>query len=99
MRFTTKGNDFYAIVLNWDADSFLITSLTKDVIGDAKIKDITLLGSSEAIRWEETDKGLRIYFPAQKPCDYAYSFKISFDSEVGKNLKSEASNEMMKHGA
>ena len=99
MRFTTKGNDFYAIVLNWDADSFLITSLTKDVIGDAKIKDITLLGSSEAIRWEETDKGLRIYFPAQKPCDYAYSFKISFESEVAKNLQSEASTEMMKHGA
>lgn len=86
-------------MLNWDADSFLVTSLTKEVIGDAKITGITLLGSDEAIRWEETDKGLRIFFPTQKPCDYAYSFKISFDGEVGKNLKSEASDEVMKHGA
>ena len=29
----------------------------------------------------------------------AYSFKISFDREVGTNLASEASNEVMKHGA
>ena len=99
IRFTTKDNDLYAIVLNWDADSFLVTSLTEEVIGDAKITGITLLGSDEAIRWEETDKGLRIFFPTQKPCDYAYSFKISFDGEVGKNLKSEASDEVMKHGA
>ena len=99
MRFTTKGNDFYAIVLNWDADHVLVRSLDKAAIGDAEIKGVSLLGSAEKLRWEQTDEGLKIYFPTQKPCDYAYSFKISFDREVGTNLVSEASNEVMKHGA
>ena len=58
-----------------------------------------MLGSGEKIRWEQTDEGLRIDFPSQKPCDYAYTFKIAFDREVGKGLPSEASNEVMKHGA
>ena len=99
MRFTTKGNDFYAIVLNGDADYVLVKSLDAATIGDAKIKRVRLLGSKEKLRWEQTGEGLKIYFPAQKPCEYAYSFKISFKGEVGKNLKSEASDEVMKHGA
>ena len=98
IRFTTKGNDFYAIVLNWDADHVLIKSLNKETLGDAKVKDVVLLGSSEKLRWKETPQGFQIYFPKEKPCDYAYSFKISFDREVGMNLESEASNEVLKHG-
>ena len=98
IRFTTKGNDFYAIVLNWDADHVLIKSLNKETLGDAKVKDVVLLGSSEKLRWKETPQGFQIYFPKKKPCDYAYSFKISFDREVGMNLESEASNEVLKHG-
>ena len=98
MRFTTKGNDFYAIVLNGDADYVLVKSLDAATIGDAKIRRVRLLGSKEKLRWEQTGEGLKIYFPAQKPCEYAYSFKISFKGEVGKNLKSEASDEVMKHG-
>ena len=98
IRFTTKDNDFYAIVLNWDADHVLIKSLNKETLGDAKVKDVVLLGSSEKLRWKETPQGFQIYFPKKKPCDYAYSFKISFDREVGMNLESEASNEVLKHG-
>lgn len=98
MRFTTKGNDFYAIVLNGDADYVLVKSLDVATIGDAKIKRVRLLGSKEKLRWEQTGEGLKIYFPAQKPCEYAYSSKISFKGEVGKDLKSEASDEVMKHG-
>ena len=98
MRFTTKGDDFYAIVLNGDADYVLVKSQDAATIGDAKIRRVRLLGSKEKLRWEQTSEGLKIYFPAQKPCEYAYSFKISFKGEVGKNLKSEASDEVMKHG-
>ena len=99
LRFTTKGNDFYVIALNWDAGHILVKSLTPAVIGDAQIKSISMLGSDEAIRWEKTSEGLKIDFPKQKPCDYAYAFKIAFDREVGKDLPSEASNEVLKHGA
>ena len=100
MRFTTKGNDFYAIVLNWDKENgVLINSLDKAAIADAKIVDIKLLGSDEKINWQQTDKGLKISFPDKKPCDYAYSFKISFDKKMGAHLESEMVDEEFKHGS
>ncbi|MDR1172559.1 MAG: alpha-L-fucosidase [Bacteroidales bacterium] len=98
MRFTTKGNDFYAIVLNWDDAGVLVKSLDKNAIGDAKILNIQLLGSNEKIDWQQTDEGLKLSFPKTKPCDFAYSFKITFDRKVGEHLESEAVDEVMKHG-
>ncbi|MDR0844840.1 MAG: alpha-L-fucosidase [Tannerella sp.] len=83
IRFTTKGNDLYAIVLNWDNAGVLIKSLDTNTIGDAKILNIQLLGSDEKIEWQQTDQGLKLSFPKTKPCDYAYTFKISFDKKVG----------------
>lgn len=98
IRFTTKGNHFYAIALNWDTD-LLIKSLDANAIADAKIVNITLLGSEEKITWEQTKDGLKIAFPKNKPCEYAYSFKITFDKKVGEHMESEAVDEVMKHGA
>ncbi len=98
IRFTTKGNDFYAIVLNWGDSDLLIKSLDKHAIADANIQNIVLLGSQEKLNWEQTTEGLKITFPKQKPCEYAYSFKITFDKKVGDHLPSEAVNEVMKHG-
>ncbi|MDR0394058.1 MAG: alpha-L-fucosidase [Tannerella sp.] len=97
IRFTTKKNDFYAIVLNWDNAGTVITSLNKEAIADAKILHVSLLGSNENVKWELTDKGLKLQFPERKPCEYAYTFKISFDRKVGEHLASEATNEVMKH--
>ena len=99
LRFTTKGNDFYVIALNDDADHIIVRSLTPEVVADARINHISMLGSDEIIHWQQTADGLKINFPSQKPCDYAYTFKIAFDREVGKDLPSEASNEVLKHGA
>jgi alpha-L-fucosidase len=99
IRFTTKGNDFYAIVLNWDDAGIVIKSLNRKAIADAKILKVSLLGSNEEIKWEQTAGGLKLFFPENRPCEYAYAFKISFDKKVGEHLKSEAVNEVMKHGA
>jgi alpha-L-fucosidase len=99
IRFTTKGNDFYAIVLNWDDTGVFIKSLNKEVVSDAKIVSVSLLGSDEEISWEQTADGLKLFFSKDRPCDYAYSFKISFNKKVGAHLESEAVNKVMKHGA
>jgi Alpha-L-fucosidase len=99
IRFTTNGNDFFAIVLNWDDNNTLIKSLNKEAIADAKILNISLLGSNEKIDWQQTNEGLKIFFPKNRPCEYAYSFKITFDKKIGEHLESEASNEIMKHGS
>ncbi|MEM9645234.1 MAG: alpha-L-fucosidase C-terminal domain-containing protein, partial [Planctomycetota bacterium] len=41
-----------------------------------EIKSIEMLGSSETIRHERTDKGLVIQMPEKKPCDFAFVFKL-----------------------
>ncbi|MDR3140974.1 MAG: alpha-L-fucosidase [Tannerellaceae bacterium] len=99
IRFTTKGNDLYAISLNWSDGDVLIKSLDKQAIADAKITDIKLLGSDEKINWQQTDGGLKVFFPKTKPGEYAYAFKISFDRKVGEHLPSEAVNEVLKHAS
>jgi alpha-L-fucosidase len=97
IRFTTKGNDFYAIVLNWDDAGVLIKSLDKNAVADAKILHVQMLGSNETIAWTQTDEGLKLSFPTTKPCNSAYTFKITFDKKVGEQLESEASDKPMKH--
>lgn len=98
MRFTTKGNDLYAIVLNWDKAGVLIKSLDKTTVADAKILDVKLLGSDAKISWKQTDQGLKLSVPAEKPCEYAYAFKISFDKKAGSHLESEMIDIPFKHG-
>lgn len=99
IRFTTKGNTLYAIVLNWDAErTVVIKSLNKKTIADAKILRVEMLGSTEKINWKQTNEGLQIKFPRRKPCDYAYTFKIVFNKKVGSHLQPEMSDEPLKHG-
>jgi alpha-L-fucosidase len=99
LRFTTKGNEFYAIALNWDGNETLIRSLDKPAVADAKILNVRMLGSDEKITWTQTDEGLRLSSPKTRPCDFACTYKITFDRKVGEHLPSEAVDEMMKHGS
>ncbi len=98
MRFTSKGNDLYVIVLNGDSQEFMVTSLNTNTIADAKLLNVKLLGSSEKISWKETSNGLKIIFPKDKPDECAYSFKLSFDKPVGAHLPSEMIDIPLKHG-
>lgn len=98
IRFTTKGNDLYAILLGWSDKDVLITSLDSLAIGNARLKDITLLGSDEKIAWKQTPKGLLLTLPKEKPCDYAYSFRLSFDKLPGESLPSEMVDIPFTHG-
>ncbi|MDD4010084.1 MAG: alpha-L-fucosidase C-terminal domain-containing protein, partial [Fermentimonas sp.] len=83
---------------NWSDTDIIVKSLNKEIVDDAEILNVYMLGSDEKINWELTDQGLRLSFPKEKPCNYAYTFKISFDKQVGEQLKSEAVNVIMKHG-
>jgi len=35
-----------------------------------------MLASNESIQWNETENGLEVTFPKEKPCDYAYVLRI-----------------------
>ena len=97
IRFTTKGNTLYAIALNWSDQDITIHSLDKLGIGDSNIQEVSLLGSDEKITWKQTDKGLQVSFPKEKPCAFAYAFKITFDKMAGSQLENEMIDVPMVH--
>ncbi|MHC4458510.1 MAG: alpha-L-fucosidase [Planctomycetota bacterium] len=85
IRFTTKGNVFYAICLAWPGEQVTIKSLGERTLlskGQGKIKDIRMLGSSVRLEWERDDEGVTVELPEVKPCDYAQVLKITLDGDV-----------------
>jgi alpha-L-fucosidase len=80
IRFTQKGNTIYGIVLDWPSDGFVnIETLSKnnELAKGLKIKKIRVLGSSEKIKWHQTEQGLNVVMPKNKPGDFAYTIAIS----------------------
>jgi alpha-L-fucosidase len=73
IRFTTKGSTIYAIALDWPGKTMTVKTLTPDI----KIKAVSLLGSQAKLAWKQTPQGLQVQLPAEKPCDYAYTLKIT----------------------
>jgi alpha-L-fucosidase len=78
IRFTTKGDTLYAIVMAWPADGqAIITSLAKGAAPDGKIEKVELLGHADPLTFTQDDQGLKVTFPADKPCDFFYTLKIT----------------------
>ena len=78
IRFTTKANDLYAIVLDWPEDrQVLVTSLGNQArYMSGKIRAVSLLGSDKKLSWRQTDEGLVVELPESAPNNYAISLKI-----------------------
>ena len=47
-----------------------------------KITSVSLLGSTEKLIWKQTDSGLKVLFPKNKPTEYVHSFKIELSGIV-----------------
>jgi alpha-L-fucosidase len=76
VRFTTKGKNLYAISLAWPTNGITIASLaTTNAVG--RVKSVTLLGHKSKLDFSQDEAGLKINLPAEKPCDYAWAFKIT----------------------
>lgn len=77
VRFTTKGDTLYMIVLGWPTKELKIKSLgTASGLVDRPIKSIELLGSTEAIKWSQNEQALTIQPATNKPSDIAVVLKI-----------------------
>jgi alpha-L-fucosidase len=76
-RFTVKGDNLYAIAQSWPGDTAVITSLAIGKSLEGKITSVTLLGSPGTLKFTQDEQGLKVKLPAQRPCDYAYSLKIT----------------------
>ncbi|MFC2098137.1 alpha-L-fucosidase [Bacteroidota bacterium] len=78
IRFTTKDNSLYAILLGWPEKEILITSLPQsNKLWFGKINNVELLGSKKILAWKQDEEGLTVQMPKEKPCHHAYALKIS----------------------
>jgi alpha-L-fucosidase len=78
LRFTTRGDTLYALALAWPESGMLtIQSLAAGSSSAAgKVADVHLLGHRGSLPSTQSDTGLTITLPAQKPCDHSFAFKI-----------------------
>ncbi|WP_034645125.1 alpha-L-fucosidase [Cellulophaga geojensis] len=79
IRFTTKDNKLYAIVLDWPKDGVVvIESLAKEATyaKDLNITNARVLGSKEKIKWSQEKDGFKVTMPKEKPGDFAYVIEL-----------------------
>ncbi|MEI7902409.1 MAG: alpha-L-fucosidase [bacterium] len=76
IRFTAKGNTVYAVCLAWPDKEVLVRALGKKGLPDKTISAVRMLGSSEPVRWRQTDDGLILSVPRERPCRHAFVYRI-----------------------
>lgn len=78
IRFTIKDDVLYAIVLDWPGEEMIIRSLSTNLrLYSGQIDSVRLLGSDDRIEWSHDEIGLRMKMPSRKPCDYAFTLRIT----------------------
>jgi len=86
IRFNTHGDTLYALVMNWPdpaaAQPVTINSLALNQPAASsgfkgKVKRVELLGHPTPLKFTHDTHGLKVTFPAQKPCDFVYSLRIT----------------------
>ncbi len=99
IRFTTRGNTLSAIALGWPDDSkLLIHSLLPGTPYTAgRVCSVDLLGSKEAVRWQQQADGLAVRLPKIKTTDLAYTLRIqSASSSHGCTTATKAVSSKLK---
>jgi alpha-L-fucosidase len=76
IRFTAKGDSLYAICLAWPDQDVVVRALAKKGAAHKAIATVRMLGSEEAITWRQTDDGLTLSVPREKPCRHAFVYRI-----------------------
>ena len=79
VRFTSKNGVVYAFVMGQNAAETRIAALSPARrLETRKVMRVDLLGSSEPLKWRESQDGLVIASPRVWPTDHAVVFKILF---------------------
>ena len=78
IRFTTKGEALYAICLDWPGDDVVIESLgSESSLLEETIAEVVLVGHGKSLSFSREPRGLVVTMPEEKPCECAYSLKIT----------------------
>lgn len=76
-RFTTRGENLYAIALGWPEDGvFRIRTLKEGGVLENEIKKVTMPGLAEPLEFTRKDDALYVKAPETRPCACAYVLKI-----------------------
>lgn len=73
--FTQKDCKIFAIALEYPEEKVLIKSLSKKEIGE--IKSVRMLGSKVEMKWKQTEKGLEVNIPSERPNINGYTLEVS----------------------
>ncbi len=77
VRFTTKGDILYVFVLNPKEGAIELPTLgLKSDIGVKKIRSVQMIGSSNAIKYQQQSDQLILHVPAKRPTKHAVVFKV-----------------------
>lgn len=79
IHFTARKNTVYAILLEWPADrKVMIKSLAAgSPLFPATLVSVSLLGSTQPVKWVHTSDGLEVELPAERPCESAWVIKVN----------------------
>jgi len=80
IRFTTKGDILYAIIMVWPGDhAVTIKSLGAGapLQNGRKLTAVSLLGHPGAVAWTQDQAGLHVTLPVHPPCAGPFALKIS----------------------
>jgi len=78
IRFTTKGKNLYAFAMGWPAGEVTVKPLaTNSPQQPGKIHNVELLGHKGKLKWTQTEAGLKVEMPSEKPSDHAVTLKIA----------------------
>jgi len=78
IRFTRQGDTLYAILLDWPGEEVSIKSLSTILrLYTDDIESVEMLGMDEPLQWTRGEDGLRVKMPGKKPCEHAYTLKIT----------------------
>jgi alpha-L-fucosidase len=79
-RFTTKGNNLFAIELGLPGSAqAVVHSLGTTGLGSQHIKSVTLLGSTGTLKYEQSADSLSITLPPQPAAEPAYVYQVELD--------------------
>ena len=79
IRFTTKGNTLYAIVLGWPEDGQVVIASLAEGLDPwfGKIGRVRMLGLDAPLKWSRDKNGLKVILPGGRIGDYACVLKIN----------------------
>ncbi|WOO43570.1 alpha-L-fucosidase [Rubellicoccus peritrichatus] len=77
LRVVQKDGDLYVTTFVWPEERTMTIPFLITENSSAKFSKIELLGHEGEIDFQSTAEGLVIDFPAERPCDHAWVFKIS----------------------